>query len=44
VFYAGYSALVASRWLALHSLTVAKGIRPLLKWLRPVEGALATTV
>jgi putative ABC transport system permease protein len=43
VFYAGYSALIAASLLLGPSLsfTVAKGIRPLLKWLRPVEGALA---
>jgi putative ABC transport system permease protein len=43
VFYAGYlSVLVASVLLGpFMSLTVAKALRPVLKWLRPVEGALA---
>ena len=43
VFYAGYAlAIVAALLLSpLLSLALAKTIRPLLKWLRPVEGALA---
>jgi putative ABC transport system permease protein len=43
VFYIGYVlAIVVSLLLGpLLSLGMAKAIRPLLKWLRPVEGALA---
>jgi putative ABC transport system permease protein len=42
-FYAGYLAvLVASLLLGpFMSLAVAKAIRPVLKWFRPVEGTLA---
>jgi putative ABC transport system permease protein len=43
VFYAGYaSAIVAALLLGpLLSLGLARALRPVLKWLRPVEGALA---
>jgi putative ABC transport system permease protein len=43
VFYAGYVlAIVVSLLISpLLSLALAKALRPLLKWLRPVEGALA---
>ncbi len=43
VFYSGYTALIAAALLLgpSLSLTVAKAIRPILKWLRPVEGGLA---
>jgi putative ABC transport system permease protein len=43
VFYAGYMlAIVAALLLSpLLSLALARAIRPVLKWLRPVEGALA---
>jgi putative ABC transport system permease protein len=43
VFYTGYFlAIVATLLLSpLMSLTLARAIRPLLRWLRPVEGALA---
>jgi len=43
VFYAGYVlAIVVSLLISpLVSLALAKALRPLLKWLRPVEGALA---
>jgi putative ABC transport system permease protein len=43
IFYVGYlSAMVAALLLApLLTLGLAKTIRPALKWLRPVEGALA---
>jgi putative ABC transport system permease protein len=43
VFYAGYvSGIVAVLLLApLLSLWVARAIRPVLAWMRPVEGALA---
>ena len=43
VFYAGYVlAIVVSLLISpLLSLVLAKALRPLLKWLRPVEGALA---
>ena len=43
VFYAGYMlAIVAVLMLSpLLSLALARALRPLLKWLRPVEGALA---
>jgi putative ABC transport system permease protein len=43
VFYAGYFfAVVAALMLSpLLSLGLARAIRPVLKWLRPVEGALA---
>jgi putative ABC transport system permease protein len=43
IFYAGYVlAIVVSLLVSpLLSLALAKALRPLLKWLRPVEGALA---
>ncbi len=43
VFYAGYAlALVVALLLGpLLSLALARALRPVLKWLRPVEGALA---
>src|SRR5881409_1346285 len=43
VFYAGYglAVIVALLLSPLLSLALARAIRPLLKWLRPVEGALA---
>ena len=43
VFYAGYGmATIAALLLApLLSLALARGLRPLLDWLRPIEGALA---
>ena len=43
VFYAGYgSVTIAALLLApLLSLAIARGLRPILNWLRPVEGALA---
>jgi putative ABC transport system permease protein len=43
VFYTGYAlAIVVALLLGpLLSLALARAIRPLLKWLRPVEGALA---
>jgi putative ABC transport system permease protein len=43
VFYAGYVlAIIATLLLGpLLSLALAKALRPVLKWLRPVEGALA---
>jgi putative ABC transport system permease protein len=43
VFYTGYVlAIVAALLLTpLLSLWLARGIRPLLRWVRPVEGALA---
>jgi putative ABC transport system permease protein len=43
VFYAGYMlAIVAALLLSpLLSLALARTLRPVLKWLRPVEGALA---
>ncbi len=42
-FYGGYAAAIAAALLLspLLSLALARTIRPLLKWLRPVEGALA---
>ena len=42
-FYAGYAlAIVAALLLSpLLSLALARAIRPILKWIRPVEGALA---
>lgn len=42
-FYAGYFlAIVAALLLApLLSLALARTVRPILKWIRPVEGALA---
>jgi len=43
LFYAGYMlAILAALLLSpLLSLALARAIRPVLKWLRPVEGALA---
>jgi putative ABC transport system permease protein len=43
VFYAGYllAIVVALLISPLLSLAMAKAIRPILKWMRPVEGALA---
>jgi putative ABC transport system permease protein len=43
VFYAGYLLAVLAALLLspLLSLALARAIRPFLKWLRPVEGALA---
>jgi len=43
VFYTGYvlAIVVALLVSPLLSLAMAKAIRPVLKWLRPVEGALA---
>jgi putative ABC transport system permease protein len=43
LFYGGYAlAIVAALLLSpLLSLALARAIRPLLKWIRPVEGALA---
>jgi putative ABC transport system permease protein len=43
VFYVGYAmAMVAALLLGpLLSLALSRGLRPLLKWLLPVEGALA---
>jgi putative ABC transport system permease protein len=43
VFYAGYVMAIASALLLspLLSVALARAMRPLLKWLRPVEGALA---
>ena len=43
VFYIGYvlAIVVALLVSPLLSLAMAKAIRPILKWLRPVEGALA---
>jgi putative ABC transport system permease protein len=43
VFYAGYLSLIAGTLLLgpLLSLAVARAIRPALRWLWPVEGALA---
>jgi len=42
-FYAGYLLIIVAALLLVPtaSLWFAQGIRPLLKWLRPVEGALA---
>src|SRR5438128_1547879 len=42
-FYVGYAAAVIAALLMtpLASLAMAKAMRPMLKWLRPVEGALA---
>jgi putative ABC transport system permease protein len=43
IFYTGYVLAIAVALLVspLLSLAMAKAIRPILKWLRPVEGALA---
>jgi len=43
IFYAGYvMAIVATLLLSpLMSLALSKAMRPILKWIRPVEGALA---
>ena len=42
-FYGGYAAAIAAALLLgpLLSLALARTIRPILKWVRPVEGALA---
>jgi putative ABC transport system permease protein len=42
-FYAGYALVIAVSLLLgpLLSLGLARALRPLLKWIRPVEGALA---
>jgi putative ABC transport system permease protein len=42
-FYAGYVLIILSALLLVPaaSLWFARGLRPVLKWLRPVEGALA---
>ena len=43
VFYLGYSLAIAAALLLgpLLSLGLARALRPVLKWMRPVEGALA---
>ena len=43
VFYAGYGMAIASALLLspLLAVALARAMRPVLKWLRPVEGALA---
>jgi len=43
VFYVGYVLVIGVALLLgpLLSLALARGLRPLLKWFRPVEGALA---
>jgi len=43
LFYLGYVLAIVGALLLgpLMSLALARGLRPLLKWLRPVEGALA---
>jgi putative ABC transport system permease protein len=43
IFYAGYIMMIAAALLLspLVALMLARAIRPLLKWVRPVEGALA---
>src|SRR4029077_3774041 len=43
VFYVGFALVIVVALLLspLLSLALAKAIRPVLKWLRPVEGALA---
>ena len=43
VFYGGYFHMIVAIVLLipLLSLALMRAIRPLLKWLRPVEGALA---
>ncbi len=43
IFYAGYILMILVVLLLspLLALTLARAIRPLLKWMRPVEGALA---
>ncbi len=42
-FYAGFGLTIGAALVMspLLSLSLARGLRPLLKWLRPVEGALA---
>ena len=42
-FYTGYFLMIVAALLLspLLSLTLARALRPLLKWVRPVEGALA---
>jgi putative ABC transport system permease protein len=43
IFYAGYAMAIVGVLLLgpLLSLALSKAIRPILKWIRPVEGALA---
>jgi putative ABC transport system permease protein len=43
IFYLGYALTILAALLLspLLSLALAKAIRPILKWIRPVEGALA---
>jgi putative ABC transport system permease protein len=43
IFYAGYGMAIASALLLspLLAVALARALRPVLKWLRPVEGALA---
>jgi putative ABC transport system permease protein len=43
IFYAGYGMAIASALLIspLLAVALARAMRPVLKWLRPVEGALA---
>jgi putative ABC transport system permease protein len=43
IFYAGYGMAIASALLLspLLAVALARAMRPVLKWLRPVEGALA---
>src|SRR5258708_24935359 len=43
VFYAGYAMVVSGALLLgpLLSLGLARALRPILKWMRPVEGVLA---
>lgn len=42
-FYAGYAALLAAALLVgpVASLQLSRALRPILRWLRPVEGSLA---
>src|SRR5207247_9879116 len=43
IFYTGYGLTIVAALLLspLLSLALSKAIRPILKWIRPVEGALA---
>ncbi|MCU1384006.1 MAG: hypothetical protein JWL71_2703 [Acidobacteria bacterium] len=43
IFYAGYACAIAAALLSgpVLSLGLAKAMRPALRWLRPIEGALA---
>jgi len=43
LFYAGYVLVIVASLLLVPTLALwsARGLRPVLKWLRPVEGALA---